>query len=207
VRNVSLGDVNIAAGRELKGEKGDKNVGKSFKGTLLLTGRRKGYKFAALGFDIRQSDLPLRIAWPMLLLNIINDFLDEDTSYISSFRTGDVWSIPASPSVKKASLALPSGAEQTVPIKDGRAVFLGQHAGFYKLTMGESDTAAFAANLSDPIESAIAPSKQLVVQGNEAGEVSGFEIGVRRQWWIYLLAAVLLLTALEWLTYHRRVTV
>jgi hypothetical protein len=207
VRNVSLGDINVASGRELKGEKGDKNVGKSFKGTLLLAGRRKGYKFAALGFDIRESDLPLRIAWPMLLLNIINDFLDEDTSYISSFRTGDVWSIPASPSVKKASLELPTGSAQTVPIKDGRAVFLGQHAGFYKLTMGEADSSNFAANLSDPFESTIAPSKQLLVQGSEAGEVSGFDLGVRREWWIYLLASVLLITALEWVTYHRRLTV
>jgi hypothetical protein len=30
---------------------------------------------------------------------------------------------------------------------------------------------------------------------------------VRREIWIYLLLAVALLTALEWATYHRRLTV
>jgi len=30
---------------------------------------------------------------------------------------------------------------------------------------------------------------------------------VRREWWIYLLIAAAILTALEWATYHRRLTV
>lgn len=209
LRQVSLGDVNIAKGRELIGEEHDKAVGKSFKGTLLLSGRRQGRKFVALGFDIRQSDLPLRIAWPLLLLNVINDFLDEDTTYISSFRTGDVWNIPADGGAKRAEIRLPNGDSQVVPIKDGRAVFLGQHAGFYELSTGEQDDAAtlFAANLSDPVESEITPAKELSVGDASAGELGGFEVGVRRELWIYFLAAVLLITALEWLSYHRRVTV
>ncbi len=210
MRNVSLGDVNIRKGWALQGEKGDKAVGKSFKGTLLLAGRRKGVKFVALGFDIRESDLPLRISWPMLLLNIINDFLEEDTSYMSSFRTGDVWSIPAPSGASKATLELPDGGTQVVPIKDGRAIFLGQHAGFYSLVVGddpEGERSMFAANLSDPVESAIAPVAELSVGEKKAAEVSGFEIGVRRELWVYFLVAVLLVTALEWLSYHRRVTV
>jgi hypothetical protein len=97
-----------------------------------------------------------------------------------------------------------------VSIKNGRAVFLGQHAGFYKLTTGENgseDASMFAGNLSDPQESSIAPSQELLIGNEKAGEPSGFEIGVRRELWVYFLAAVLLMTALEWLTYHRRLTV
>jgi Ca-activated chloride channel homolog len=30
---------------------------------------------------------------------------------------------------------------------------------------------------------------------------------VRREIWVYLLAAAVALTALEWFTYHRRITV
>ena len=37
--------------------------------------------------------------------------------------------------------------------------------------------------------------------------VGEFKIGVRREMWVYLLLAVLLVTTFEWLTYHRRVTV
>jgi hypothetical protein len=30
---------------------------------------------------------------------------------------------------------------------------------------------------------------------------------VRREIWIYLLAAALIMTTIEWITYHRRITV
>ena len=214
VRHLSLGDVNIGKGRMLEGVKRDKHVGKSFKGTLLLAGRRKGTKFVALGFDLRESDLPLRIAWPMLLLNSINDFIEEDADYLSSFRTGTVWRIPASSTSQSAWLKSPSGRTQRVPIKDGRAVYLGQHAGFYTLlaenpaeAAGAVEQSMFAANLIDPLESSIQPQPTLAVGEQEASPLSGFEVGVRQEIWVYLLLLVLGITAIEWLSYHRRVTV
>jgi hypothetical protein len=210
LRYTALSDVNVARAHVLKGEKEDKVVGNSYKGPLLIQGRRAGVKFVALGFDIRESDLPLRISWPLLLLNTINDFVEEDTGYISSFRTGAVWHIPASSAAETATLELPDGAKRVVPIKDGRAVFLGQHAGFYTLAVGpegSEERSMFAANLSAPAESAIMPAPELAVYGRVAGQVGEFKIGVRRELWVYLLAAVLIVTAVEWLTYHRRVTV
>ena len=200
----------------LKGDKEDRIIARSYKGPLLLSGRRAGVKFVALGFDIRESDLPLRVAWPLFLLNTINDFVEEDVSYISSFRTGIVWNIPAPSAAEQATLELPDGSKRVVPIKDGRAVFLGQHAGFYKLVTGDAATASagtsaevttFAANLIDPEESAIKPEPELKVDGRAAGPASEFKIGVRREVWIYLLLAALIVTTIEWLTYHRRVTV
>ncbi len=219
LRYTSLSDVNIARGHLLKGTKEDKVVAQSYKGALLLQGRRAGAKFVALGFDVRESDLPMRIAWPLFLLNTINDFVEEDVSYISSFRTGTVWNVPVASSADSATLEpvgpdgaprVVAGAEKrTVPVKDGRAVFLGQRAGFYKISTGPSpdETSMFAANLSDPQESAIRPRESLTVDGRLAGEVGEFKIGVRREMWIYLLLAVLAVTTLEWLTFHRRITV
>jgi von Willebrand factor type A domain len=209
LRYTSLSDVNIARGHVLKGTKEDKVVAASYKGPLVLQGRRAGNKFVALGFDPRESDFPMRIAWPLFLLNTINDFVEEDVSYISSFRTGTVWSVPVSSAAETATLTLPSGEKRTVPVKDGRAVFLGQLKGFYTISTGPSadETSMFAANLADPLESTIKPREKLEVDGRVAGEVSEFKIGVRREMWVYLLVAVLLVTALEWLTFHRRITV
>lgn len=208
LRYTSLSDINIGKGHILKGEKEDKVVANSYKGPLLIQGRRAGVKFVALGFDIRESDFPLRIAWPLFLLNTINDFVEEDTSYISSFRTGSVWSIPASSAADTATLELPDGTKRTVPIKDGRAVFLGQEAGFYKISTGTNaeDTSMFAANLSDPDESQIAAVTPLR-DFPQAGPPKAGSVGVREELWIYALIAVLVLTAIEWLTYHRRMTV
>ncbi|MDI1431216.1 vWA domain-containing protein [Polyangium sorediatum] len=207
LRYTVLSDVNIGRARPLKGEKEDKVIGKSYKGPILIAGTRAGVKFVALGFDVRESDFPLRISWPLFLLNTINEFVEEDVQYISSFRTGAVWQIPASSAAETATLELPDGTKRSVPVKDGRAIFLGQQAGFYKLSMGQDETTTFAANLVDPAESVIKPATELVVGGRAAGPVGEFKVGVRREIWIYLLAAVLLVTAIEWLTFHRRVTV
>lgn len=66
---------------------------------------------------------------------------------------------------------------------------------------------AFAANLLDSDESAIEPASEITVDGKTAGKLEGFHVGVRREIWIYLLLAALILTAIEWATYHRRITV
>jgi hypothetical protein len=80
----------------------------------------------------------------------------------------------------------------------------------YKLTTGtgaERVTSEFAANLSDLEESHIAPRDTLVVAGHKATKAEAGSVGVRREIWAILLAAVLVLSMVEWVTYHRRVTV
>jgi Ca-activated chloride channel homolog len=208
VRFLALDDVNVALGHKLVPEPGDKVLGASDGGAspLLVAGTRAGYRFIAMGFDVRDSDLPLRTAWPLFVVNCINWFTDEDAQYLSSFRTGDVWRIPVAGGVAQATVKMPDGSTQPVPVHEGRAVMLGQQAGFYELTAGDQHT-TFAANLLDASETAIAPRDAPVVDGRAAGELASFHVGVRREIWIYLLLVAALLTALEWATYHRRLTV
>jgi hypothetical protein len=193
-------------------EPGDKVLGASDGGAspILVAGTRGGFKFVALGFDARDSDLPLRIAWPLFVLDCVNWFTDEDAQYLSAYRTGEVWRVPIAGAATQAVVRMPDGSTQQVAVHEGRAVFLGQHAGFYEITGAEGGPEtriAFAANLLDADESTITPQDRLTVDGKDAGEISGFHFGVRREIWMYLLLAVALLTALEWATYHRRVTV
>jgi hypothetical protein len=210
LRWTAIQNVNIAVARKLKPKEEDRIVGASFKGPLLVLGRRAGRRFVVLGFDVRDSDLPLRISWPLLLLNTINHFIEEDTSYISSYRTGEIWRIPVPADATNALLETPSGATQKLPVLQGYAVVLGQSAGVYKLKAGPVGAvveSAFAANLSDVEESTIEPANEVVVGATPAGRVEGFKVGVRRELWIYLLLAVIAMTTIEWITYHRRITV
>jgi len=220
VRWTALDDVNIAVGHKLVAEPGDKVVGGSLDGPILVAGSRGGVRFVAMGFDIRASDLPLRVAWPLLLLNSINWFSDEDSQYISSFRTGDVWRIPVGVSFSQAQLLRPDGKSETVPVHEGRAVYLGQNAGFYEVTTeappgGDApQVVSFAANLLDVDESRIEPKADVFVDGKKAGRSEGFSVAVRiwdifglHELWIYLLFIAIILTAVEWATYHRRLTV
>ncbi len=210
LRWTTIQNVNIATARKLKPKKEDKIIGASFDGPLLVMGRRAGRRFVVMGFDLRDSDLPLRISWPLLLLNIINDFIDEGASYISSYRTGNVWRIPVPADANEALLETPWGRKHKIPVLQGHALFLGQTAGIYNLwagPVGAVEKSSFAANLSDVEESTIEPLENLEVSGTKAGPVAGFKVGVRREIWIYLLLAALAITTLEWITYHRRITV
>jgi hypothetical protein len=208
---TAIDDVYIGRAHKLVPRAGDKVVGASDKGALLVTGRREQGRFVALGFHPRDSDLVLRIAWPLLVLNVLTDFVAEDVSYISSFRTGEIWHVPVPTLSDEVWLTGPTAPEpRRVPVQDGRAVLLGVDAGFYTLEAGPKGAAVkseFAANLADIEESSIEPKKTISVDGREAGPVTGFHVGVRSEWWILLLALAVALTTVEWATYHRRITV
>jgi hypothetical protein len=209
VRFTALGDVQVARGHRLVPEREDKVVGASDLGPILVSGSRGGKRVVALGFDPRNSDLVLRPAWPLLLLGTIDHFVEEDSGYLSSFRTGQSWRIPAPSGVEQAQLKTPRGATVRVSVKQGRAAYFGDSAGFYALSSGGADPGVheFAANLVDPAESRIAPRRELGVGKTRTTEASIGTPGVRRRLWAYLLLAVALLSALEWFSYHRRVTV
>jgi Ca-activated chloride channel homolog len=211
LRFMAMGDIQVAKGSAFKLAPGsaDKVLGASDHGPILVGGAREGRRFVALGFDPRDSDFVLRIGWPLFVLNTINAFIEEDTGYVSSFRTGEVWHVAVPGSLDSVTLQDPLGQKHTAPVSDGRAVFRGELAGFYKLS-GGPDAAAlgeFAANLSDPEESRIQPKKELVLGGKKASAVSVAAVSLRSDVWVYLLLAVIGLSVAEWFTYHRRVTV
>ncbi len=209
LRFMSMGDIQVAKGRAFKPRASDRVLGASDYGPILVSGAQGGHKFVALGFDPRDSDLVLRIAWPLFVLNTINAFIEEDTGYVSSFRTGEVWHVAVPGSLNAVNLLEPGGGKHVVPVSDGRAVFRGELAGFYKVTGGtdEAVLGEFAANLSDLDESRIAPAKELTLAGKKASAVSIAAASLKSEVWIYLLLAVIAVSLIEWITYHRRVTV
>ena len=214
MRFLALDDVNIKEGHKLIPQKEDRVVGASADGPILVTGERAGKKFVVLGFDPRESDLPLRVAWPIFLVNSVNFFVDEGEDYLSSVKTGSVWRIPAPEGALSAKVTEPGGRTFTVPVHDGRAVFFGTRQGYYELSAEgmapgtPNEPIRFAANLLDTTESTVKPEGELVAVGGVHAEApKGFSIGTKRELWIVLIALALLLTVLEWATYHRRLTV
>ncbi len=209
VRYLSLDDVNVAKGHALTPALGDKTVGSSEGNAILVAGTRGAHKFVAVGFDLRESDLPLRIAWPLFLMNTLQWFSDEEANYLSSFRTGDVWRVSIPGTASRAKLSHPDGRIETVAVHEGRAVLEGTRAGFFSLLLETPDATPilFAANLSDEQETHIAPEGPPKIGDREAVPLSIVRAPVQQAVWVYLLIAAILVTAFEWITYHRRVTV
>ncbi|MEZ4406431.1 MAG: VWA domain-containing protein [Polyangiales bacterium] len=184
----------------------DRVLGQSAQGPLLIAGERGGDRFVLLSFDVRESDLPLLISWPVLLVNAIDWFAGEDPAYLSSFRTGETWRIPVPAGLDRATVETPSGRRVSVPVVEGRAAYFGTEAGFHRVHAGEQHSVV-AGNLSDLGESRCAPQHTLTLSGQRATAPVAGRAGVRREWWPYLLLVALLVIAIEWATYHRRVTV
>ncbi|HEY8429066.1 MAG TPA: VWA domain-containing protein, partial [Sandaracinaceae bacterium] len=206
VRFTALRDVNVAEALAVELQQGDRVVAGDEGVPLLVTGTRNGKRMIALLFDVRRSDLPLRVAWPMLLLNGIDFFVQEDAGYFSSYETGETWHVPVPAGVEHATLVDPSGRARTVPIVDGRAVATGQRAGFYTIRAGAYED-VLAANLGPSQEAVIEPAEHLDVGGARADAPEIGAPGVRTELWMLLVLAALAVITVEWFTYHRRLTV
>ena len=55
---------------------------------LLYAGVRDGLPTAVLAFDLRQSDLPLQVAWPILVANLSGELLGRDASTFDPVKPG-----------------------------------------------------------------------------------------------------------------------
>jgi len=185
---------------------GDRVLGSGSAGPLLVAGEREGGRFVLFTFDVRESDVPLLVSWPVMLINAIDWFSGEDGAFQSSYRTGSAWRMPVPAGEREATVETPSGRRVRVPVMEGRAVFFGTEAGFHRLHSGGSHTLV-AGNLGDPDESACAPRATLSVGSTRATAPLPGSPGLRREWWVALLAAAALIVVAEWATWHRRVTV
>jgi len=203
---TALRDVNVGESLEIELEEGDRVVAGDDSAPLIVAGTRNDHRMVAINFDLRNSDLPLRVAWPLLLMNAVDWFVAEDTAYVSSYRTGDTWHVPVPATETVATIVAPDGTSRDVPIVDGRAVYAGTRAGFYEVRAGEHAD-VFAANLGPGEEARIEPVEVLEVEGMRAEEPSAGRAGVRRELWIYLVLFALGVLVIEWFTYHRRWTV
>jgi len=64
-----------------------------------------------------------------------------------------------------------------------------------------------AANLASATESDITPSKTLTLGGKKLEEPESFSITHSQKLWLYLILLAGGLIVVEWVTYHRRITV
>jgi VWA domain-containing protein len=71
MRGLDLSDVNIAEARRLVPATGDLTLAGSFAVPLMIARERLGLRLAALAFDPRRSDLPMRPAFPLLVANAL----------------------------------------------------------------------------------------------------------------------------------------
>lgn len=207
MRWVALKDLNIARASTFALAPGDVAVASSFKQPIIVARDHDGRKTVALGFDLKRSDLPLRVAFPVLIINALDWFAGADTGLVASYATGRAWRLPVPAGAAELWVRAPDGTRAQAPIHDGRARYVARRAGFYTLESPGAPPRLVAANLASAAESNIAPQRQLTVDGRALTAPEMGRVGVRRELWGYLVLLALALALVEWWTYNRRVTV
>jgi hypothetical protein len=198
LRHASLGDVNVARALDVVPRPGDTVVAGDARGPLLLTGERDGHRFVALTFDLRESDLPLRPAFPLLLLDAIDSFTPTDAAYRGSVRTGE-----------PALVELPVGAtraqigDTSLPIRAGLASVRFERAGMHTIETDAGEVLV-AANLDAAREVDLTPHTLDLGPSPTTVHTAVSESALP---WVWLTLAAIALVAIEWATFHRRWTV
>ena len=205
MRWIGMRDVNIGVASKFKLKRGDTSVATAFGTPMIVTRDEPGRRMIALAFDVRNSDLPLRVAFPVLMINLVDYFQLDDSELIQNFATGETWSVRVSDQEGRAEVTGPGGEPRSVPIYDNRALVYGDAVGFYSI-ISENDRKLVAANLADIEESRIEP-KSLELPDIEVSQDTSSLFFDREELWIWAVLILVALLVLEWWTYNRRVTV
>lgn len=182
-------------------------------GPLILTGEQDGQRAAVFTFDLRRSDLPLQVAFPILMANITT-WLSPGQVIVGGENAlpGSVITLIPDSRADTVIVERPDGSrwEQIVPDAARSVLFSDtQMTGLYNVSFREPDgritpAGSFAVNLFLSDESRVLPGRSLqlgtaTVESDQTGD-SG-----RRELWPWFVAAAFVVLLVEWwLSYSTR---
>ncbi len=216
LRNVSLSELNVLEAVQVQPGPWARVVVDSNGAPLLLAGERDGRRVVVLAFDLHLSDLPLQVAFPLLLSNIINYLAPNIGAEALQLAPGEPLVLRVDPAITEVRLTLPdetqistSDNNPALQIQDGQLLYSGtEEPGVYvleELRDGELEARhRYAVNLFAPNESQIAVQEELAIP-----QSSGLQTAITRdrsaqqEIWRWLAALALLVLLIEWLLYQR----
>lgn len=202
LQHVSLGDVHVQSAASVKPPPGWRTVVEAANGPLLVVSQGEP-RLAQLNFDLHDSDLPLRAAFPILVQNLVSHLtpgpLDQRVVAL-----GQPVRLPAGPDARSVTVTTPDRrtADLAPPYP---ATFNDTTApGVYTVEEtgpGGTTTSRFVVQLQDPEQSRIAPGEQPLVRTTAAAP--GDAPRGTKELWPWVAALVLLGLAVEWVVFLR----
>ena len=177
-------------------------------GPLVLTGERGGYRIAVITFDLRQSDLPLRIAFPILMANITN-WLSPGRAFDApnGLQVGAPVNILPGASTSAVLVVRPDGTSWRTDVTGDNILYTETTApGLYQVLLqdatGEQPAGQFAVNLFAPEESRIELATTILLGQTEVSAPTDEDVG-QRELWSWLVGIAFLVLLVEWWVHHR----
>ncbi len=173
-------------------------------GPLVFAGEQGGRRVAVLAFDLHDSDLPLQVAFPVLMSNLLR-YLAPAQAFAAGdgLRPGETLVIRPSGGDNSVIVQDPSGQEFVAPATEAGVIFAQTNRlGLYTVQSNQAVLGRFAVNLFDPRESAIAPAASIRI-GRADVAAAGRQAQGEYEVWPWLAAAAFVLLLVEWWVYHR----
>ena len=203
LRFVNLENVQIAEAYRVIPPDNARVLVRSFEDPLIFVEESPGHRVLFIALDILKSDLPLRVAFPVIIANAIQWFRGRSETHERWLRTGDVLQEKIGMGVGEVTLMTPDGESISLPVKNGEIFFDGtSKAGFYTLQAGDK-TETWAVNLTDENETDLHLNDE-VKRFLDREVVLGGSPLLRYPPWIHLIFLAVALSVTEWLLYQRR---
>ena len=179
---------------------------------LVVAGEKGGQRVVWCGFSLLDTDLPLRVAFPIFVTNSIRWLSaprgSNATTDGAPLRTGDAIALLAPPAVKEVSIKMPDGSKTDATRDregdDGAITFDGAtKVGTYAASGGNWKQ-NFSVSLLNKSESDIAPRASLQV-ADKKPIVAENRARTNRELWGYLVVLGLAVLGIEWWVFHRGV--
>ncbi len=176
---------------------------------LLVIGEQDGRRIAVLAFDLRRSDLPLRVTFPILIANLIDALVPGGVAGVpTSVEPGRPLSIAAPPQASAIIVHTPDGQSHPLtPVNGGVLFEQTDQMGAYEIAAQDEtgqwrEVGRFAVNLFNPDESDVMPRATLPIAAADAVSTQGLP-RARNEWWLPMAWIALVLLVAEWLLVHR----
>jgi len=178
-------------------------------GPLLLAGTVGGRRVAIITFDLHASDLPLKIAFPILISNLMQWFApSQPFDAPDGVEPASALTIRPQATTSAYRITLPDGTVQTFPVGETALAFASTtQLGVYRVELLDEEAvqnaSTFAVNLFAAEESDIRPRETITIGQKAVGGPGQIDQFGQRELWSFLAIAALVVLILEWWVYHR----
>jgi Ca-activated chloride channel family protein len=195
---LSLGDLHVQASLRLALSGEGTILARSPESPLIVAIEKGKLRALVIGFDLMDSDLPLRVAFPVLVHNALEWFQPQHVEFPArGAQSGSSISLRVPAREGDIELTTPSGRKEVLSSVTNPLIFTDTfEAGLYTYKKAGIES-RFAVNLFDESESQIAPRIDVRVPASEAVNEGNQKLDAGFSLWPMLLIAALVVLAIE----------
>lgn len=171
---------------------------------LIYSYDKEDLRAVFMGFDLDRSDLPLRVAYPVLMNNIFRWLYSEPPEYAAGqVKAGQSFHIRLA-GAGRFSIRTPDERWEKHRSDAGSYIYRGtDRVGLYAV-IEDQNRRSFAVNLEDEAESNIRTPEMRKADPESEADLALIQTRARQKLWPYLMAALFLIVISEWFVWSRR---